>query len=149
MYDWTTERFTYASPAALPILGYLPEEIVGRKILDLVTPPSQEAARSAFEQAMRSVAGTPAPVHLSVELEQQHKDGHIVPTEVVVSVLSDAAGRVTHILGVTRDITERRRAREALETFNIQLEQQVETRTAELAARNREIEALVGSIPTP
>jgi PAS domain S-box-containing protein len=78
LYDRVAERFSYASPAALPLLGYSPEEIVGRKILDLVTPASQEAARRAFEQAMRSVAGTPAPVHLSVELEQQHKDGHDV-----------------------------------------------------------------------
>ena len=147
LYDRVAERFTYASPAALPLLGYLPEEIVGRKILDFVTPSSQEAARLAFEQAMRSVTGTPEAVHLSVELEQRHKDGHIVPTEVVVSVLSDTSGQVTHILGVTRDITERRRAREALEAFNTRLEQQVESRTAELAARSREIEALVESIP--
>ena len=147
LYDRVAERFAYASPAALPLLGYLPEEFVGLKILDLVTPPSQEAARRAFEQAMRSVSGNTAPVHLSVELEQQHKNGRVVPTEVVVSVLSDASGRVTHILGVTRDITERRQAREALEKFNTQLEQQVDSRTAELAARNREIEALVDSIP--
>lgn len=147
LYDRVAERFTYASPAALPLLGYLPEEIMGRKLLDFVTPASQQDARRALERAMGSTGEAQTPVHLVVELEQQHKDGRLVPTEVVVSVLSDASGRVTHILGVTRDITERKKARETLEKFNSELEQQVETRTAELAARNREIEALVGSIP--
>ena len=147
LYDRLAERFTYASPSALPLLGYRPEEVVGRRLLDFVAPASHDIARRALEQALRSVTETRAPVHLAVELEQQHKDGRLVPTEVVVSVLSDASGQVTHILGVTRDITERRKARETLEKFNTQLEQQVETRTAELAARNREIEALVESIP--
>lgn len=147
LYDQAADRFTYASPATLALLGYLPEEVVGRRLLDFVAPASHDAARHALEQALRSVTGTRAPVHLVVELEQRRKDGSFVPTEVVTSVLSDASGRVTHILGVTRDITERRKARETLEKFNTQLEQQVETRTAELAARNREIEALVESIP--
>ncbi len=147
LYDWAAERFTYASPSALLLLGYRADEMVGRKILDFVTPASKETARRAFEQAQKFVPGTPAQAHLVVELDQERKDGSLVATEVVVSVLSDASGRVTHILGVTRDITERRKAREALETFNTQLEQQVDSRTAELAARNREIEALVDSIP--
>lgn len=147
LYDRTADRFTYASPSALPLLGYTPEEIVGRKLLDFIAPVSEAAAQRALEQALKSVAETRAPVHLAVELEHRRKDGSVVPMEVVTSVLADAMGRVTHILGVTRDITERQKARETLEKFNTELEQQVETRTAELAARNREIEALVESIP--
>ena len=147
LYDRVAERFTYASPAALPLLGYLPEEIVGRRLLDFVTPASREAARRALEQAMGSAGGTRAPVHRAGELEHQRKDGSLVPTEVVTSVLLNASGQITHVLGVTRDITERRKARATLEKFNTELEEQVEARTAELAARNREIEALVESIP--
>ncbi len=147
LYDLLADQFTYASPSVLPLLGRRPEEILGRKLLDFVAPVSHEAARRVLEQALRSAAETGEPVHLAVELEQQRKDGSLVPTEVVTSVLSDGSGRVTHILGVTRDITERRKAREVLEKFNSELEEQVEARTAELAARNREIEALVKSIP--
>jgi PAS domain S-box-containing protein len=147
LYDRVAERFTYASPSALPLLGYRPEEFVGRKLLDFVTPASKEEARRALERAMGSTGATRTSVHLAVELEQQRKDGSLVPTEVVVSVLLAASGQITHLLGVTRDITERKKARETLEKFNDELEQQVETRTAELASRNREIEALVKSIP--
>jgi PAS domain S-box-containing protein len=147
LYDHVADQFTYASPAALPMLGYLPEEIVGLKILSLVAPTSHDAARRALDRALTSASGTRAPVHLAVELEMRRKDGRFVPVEVVTSVLADASGKITHILGVNRDITERKKAREALEKFNVELEQQVELRTAELAARNREIEALVESIP--
>ncbi len=147
LYDQVAERFTYASPSALPLLGYRVDEIVGRKLLDFVAPASKDAARRALEQALRSATGTQAPIHLALELEQQRKDGSLVATEVVVSVLSNASGRASHILGVTRDITERRKAREMLEKFNTELEEKVELRTAELATRNREIEALVESIP--
>jgi PAS domain S-box-containing protein len=147
LYDLVADRFTYASPSALPLLGYQPEEVVGRRLLDFVAPASQGAARRALEPALRSAPGARAPMRVVAELEQQRKDGSLVPTEVVTSVLSDSSGRVTHLLGVTRDITEREKARAALEKFNTDLEQQVALRTAELAARNREIEALVDSIP--
>ena len=147
LYDRAAERFTYASPSAFSLLGYRPDEFVGRKLMDFIAPSSQPAAARVREQALRSVSENRGPVHLAIELEQVRKDGSIVPTEVVTSVLSDASGQVTHILGVTRDITERKKARETLEKFNIDLEQQVKARTAELATRNREIEALVDSIP--
>jgi PAS domain S-box-containing protein len=42
------------------------------------------------------------------------KDGGTVQTEIVASVLTDAGGRVTGLLGVTRDITERKRTEESL-----------------------------------
>jgi PAS domain S-box-containing protein len=147
LYDQSAEAFTYASPAALPLLGYRPEEIVGCKLLAFVAPESHDHARRTIERAIRSASDTRAPVHLAVELMQQRKDGSLVPTEVVTSVLLDSAGRVAHVLGVTRDITERKKAQETLEKFNSELEQKVDARTAELAARNREIEALIESIP--
>ncbi len=126
LYDQAADRFTYASPASASLLGYRPEEIVGRKLLDFMTPASEERARRGLEQALADAAETRAPVHLAVELEQRRKDGSLVPTEVVTSVLSDATGRVTHILGVTRDITERRQAREAQEAqANLERERQV------------------------
>jgi PAS domain S-box-containing protein len=67
LYDQAADRFTYASPAALPLLGYLPEEIVGGKLLDFVAPASADAARRVLDQALRSAVETRAPVHVAVE----------------------------------------------------------------------------------
>jgi len=48
------------------------------------------------------------PRYTVVELNQRRKDGVAVATEVVASVLTDPNRQVTHVLGITRDITERR-----------------------------------------
>jgi len=50
--------------------------------------------------------------------------------------LRDAEGRVTSVMGVCRDITDRKRAEEALQRANEELEQRVQSRTAELAEAN-------------
>jgi signal transduction histidine kinase len=46
---------------------------------------------------------------MTMELEAMHKDGSTVWIEILVSFLRDKDGQVTGILGVTRDITERKR----------------------------------------
>jgi PAS domain-containing protein len=64
-----------------------------------------------------------------------------------VSAVRDGDGTLRGFVTVVDDITERRRAREALKQFSAELELRVEARTAELAARTREIEGLLDSIP--
>jgi len=46
----------------------------------------------------------------TLELEQYHKNGSIVSTEITTKFIRDNAGKITGILGVSRDITERKRA---------------------------------------
>lgn len=48
------------------------------------------------------------------QIDQRHRDGRIIPTEISTTLIADATGRAGHILGVTRDITERRRAEAVL-----------------------------------
>jgi PAS domain S-box-containing protein len=50
----------------------------------------------------------------SIEMDQPHKDGHIVNTEVVITVLPDQTGNPSQILGVSRDITERKKTEEQM-----------------------------------
>ncbi len=49
-----------------------------------------------------------------MELEQIHKEGAIIPIEIKVTFLRDATGQPVGVLGVTRDITERKRAEELI-----------------------------------
>ena len=48
------------------------------------------------------------------EVDQIRKDGTVVPTEVVTTLVTDSQNRPIEIIGVSRDITERRQAEKAL-----------------------------------
>jgi PAS domain S-box-containing protein len=83
------------------------------------------------------------------QLEKRYirKDGSCIWVHLGVSAVRDGDGTLRGFVTVVDDITERRRAREALKQFSAELELRVESRTAELAARTREIEGLLDSIP--
>ena len=80
------------------------------------------AAFAAGDDAVRT------QTHVLVQIR---RDGTTVPTEVVSTLIVDAERRVTHIQGISRDITERRQAELALIQLNAELDQRVHERTAE------------------
>jgi PAS domain S-box-containing protein len=59
---------------------------------------------------------------------------------------TDAQGKPAAILEVNNDITERKRAEEEVRRMNIELEQRVQARTAQLTAANQELEAFTYSV---
>lgn len=140
LYDFSTEGFIYVSAAAHTLLGFAPEELLGAKLTTTLTDQSAARADKILTQLLAEARPGGPPRHVVVELDQRRKDGTVVPTEVVASVVASPGGGPGHILGITRDITERRRAGAALEKFNTELEQRVEQRTSE-------IQALLNAIP--
>jgi PAS domain S-box-containing protein len=87
-----------------------------------MTPDSARRVRELFKERLRDQLAdcSNEKVHV-VQLEQPRKDGSTIRTEVVATALRDGRGKVTEVLGVTRDITERlaaeeeiRRSRQAL-----------------------------------
>ncbi len=148
LYDLTFARFTYVSPSVKKLRGYTPEEIVGQSLAQAVTPDSLDRIAQLLPGQIAALAARDeSGLTVVAEIDQVRKDGSVVPTEVVTTLLPDAAGRPGQLLGVTRDITERRRAQAQLEQFNAELEQRIAARTADLATRNREIQALLNAIP--
>ncbi len=77
------------------------------------------------------------------ELEYYCKDGSTVWTDVQVIPHVGPEGEVIEILGVTRDISERKRAEQEIRRLNDELEERVLQRTAQLEDANRELEAFV------
>ena len=98
----------YVSPSCRRVLGYAPEEMVGRKASDFA-PPEQLAEGEARQMA--SAPGAPV-THLQ---RVRHKDGRWIWMESVVRVLPDAEGRSQEFLAVARDVTARKLQEEALE----------------------------------
>jgi len=128
---WTMDlslRWTYLSPAVTPMRGYTPEEIVGSTVQETMTPASLEVARKTLaEQLAIERAGDADPNRSAkIELEMYCKDGSTIWTEVNMTFLRDADGRPVGILGVTRDISERKQAEEALRESEMRFRQVAE-----------------------
>ncbi len=122
---WTMSlegRFTYVSPSVEKLRGYTPEEVVAQPLESVVTPAFAPALRSLLEGLARRIrAGERSFSIPAQEVEQPCRDGSTVWTEVIVTPLFDGAGRFLHVLGVSRNISERRRREEAQRALETQM----------------------------
>ena len=101
--------YTYASPKVTELLGYLPEEIIGKTPFDLMPP--EEAERVGVQFA--KLAAERAPLR-NLENANRHKDGRIVVLETSGFAMVDAQGNFAGYRGMDRDITERKQAERTL-----------------------------------
>jgi len=108
--EWLWEQdpggyYVYSSNAVKQILGFSPEQVLGKHYLEFLTLQDQ--------QTQQSVAASQAPFHALVNL-YQHRDGHQVLTESTGLPITDAQGKLVKWRGVDRDITARMHFQEAL-----------------------------------
>jgi diguanylate cyclase (GGDEF)-like protein/PAS domain S-box-containing protein len=127
--------FIDINTAGARMLGYAQEEIIGLNIRDVIA--EEEIPRIPDEMA--KYAGS---LVTRGEWRFKRKDGSFFFGEVVGRQLND--GRMQSIV---RDITERKRAEEAILVLNQTLEQRVEERTWELRERERVFQSLADNIP--
>lgn len=114
--DMDSRAFTYVSPSVERLIGYLPEELMAMRFDAVLTPASRETAHARLRE-MSERAGSGERIRLTnvVEVEQVHKDGHVIPTEIAATWILNEEGQSGTILGVVRDITERKKNERALE----------------------------------
>lgn len=111
LFDLGKRQFTYMSPGCQGIIGYSPEEMVGRSFEGLLSEESLRDAMGSIAQRIAAYrAGDDAAQHKIAIYQQVHKDGHHFPVEVVTTLLIDSDGEVRRLLGVTRDVSDRERA---------------------------------------
>ena len=99
-------RVTYISPQ-VKRYGLEPDEVVTRNFGDFIFPEDRERVLATF--AGEILAGVAQPG----EWRALDGEGRVVWLEDRAKIQKDADGRVTGMVGVLRDITERRRAEEA------------------------------------
>ncbi len=123
---WTMDmnlRMTYESPSVTQLRGYTVEEAMAQTLEDILTPASLEVARKALAEELareKTVQKIPDRSR-TLELELRCKDGSTVWTEVKAKLLRDPEGKPIGILGVTRDISERKQAEERVRIYQDQL----------------------------
>ncbi|MFQ5898030.1 MAG: GAF domain-containing protein [Candidatus Methylomirabilia bacterium] len=110
------DRITYFSPGAEVILGYRSAEILGRPVWDLYWSGPEEP--QALAQRVRAEGQI-----RNYETAFRAKDDRLVEVSASLSLLHDPSGAVIGRVGVIKDITERKRAEEALRENEEQLRQ--------------------------
>jgi diguanylate cyclase (GGDEF)-like protein/PAS domain S-box-containing protein len=102
-------RISYVSPACSELIGYAPDEVVGRPPRDFVHPDDRHEVLAARRRVAEEGGATTATTRL------RHRDGHYVWTEARVrGVLDDASGTAVEGQAIVRDVSERVAAEAAL-----------------------------------
>ncbi len=108
-----TKRFTYVSPSVFKLRGFTPEEVMLQTVEKSLTPESNITANNLLEKMMKEYYEGNHTNVLIGELEQWCKDGSTVWIELVASFITDDNGEIKEILGVSRNINERKKAEKA------------------------------------
>jgi PAS domain S-box-containing protein len=122
-------KYLYMSPSIKRLRGYSAEEVMKQSLDQILTPESYRRAMEIFHkelglERMEQIHGP--DWSRTIEIEMFCRDGSTVWTEVIINLLYDKEGTLTSFMGITRDITKRRQAEEALrqseERFRIMAE---------------------------
>jgi PAS domain S-box-containing protein/putative nucleotidyltransferase with HDIG domain len=123
--DWVWEVnekavYTYVSPKVREILGYEPQEVLGKAIFDLM--PLKEATCMTKTFASAIVARQPLKF---VQIINLHKNGHSVMMETSAAPILDSEGQIHGYRGIHRDVTGRRQTEQQLAETMVKLEKTV------------------------
>jgi PAS domain S-box-containing protein len=152
LYDFKSEKYLYVSPSVFRQKGFTPEEVLQHTLFDAYTPASRAAAESEIARRLMLLRSGDESARFALsEFDQLRKDGSVAPTEVMTTFIHDEEGRLTGIIGVDRDISERRR----IELEKDELQQQLlHSRKMESVARiaggighdfNNKLQAILGN----
>lgn len=119
------------------VSGYTAEELCGAHVLQFISGEQRDVVAEAVDEVMAQGEGAVEACFLS-------KDGTLTPF-VFSGVRFEHAGQFGFV-GVGTDLTARRRMENELREFNVQLEQRVADRTAELRSVNDELESFCYSV---
>ena len=109
-------NYTYVSPSIKILRGYEPEEVLKQPYTDILTPSSMDLAMKTLSDVMEleKIKHQDIAESRTLQLEMRRKDGTTVWAEVRASFIRDENQQIVGILGVTRDITERKRTEKQL-----------------------------------
>ncbi|MDK2125619.1 PAS domain S-box protein [Parachitinimonas caeni] len=125
----------YANHVGLAMTGYRWDELVGQS-LELIHVHSRTLVtwRDIYGQALQGRAW-------SGEVTARRKTGGVYVDFLTIAPLRDQSGKITHVIGLHEDITERKQLGQGLDRYRTQLEDMVVNRTRELLRAKESAEA--------
>lgn len=127
----STGKITIANRTAEIMFGYSQAEFIGMPV-DILVPQNARSRHTAHRMAFEA-AGVSRPMGLGLNLHGRRKDGTEVPVEISLSPTKTDSGNC--VTAIIRDVTERKRAEQQIESLK-------KSYLAELEARHKEAERL-------
>lgn len=123
--DISTLKITYVSPSIERMQGFTPDEFMALDLKEILPATSLQLARDiiAEELAKDKNYATDPYRSRTEQLEHLCKNGTAIWVELMASFLRDEKGEVKGILGVSRDITERKKASQEKKMLEARLQQ--------------------------
>jgi PAS domain S-box-containing protein len=121
------------------MFGYTAAEMMGQPVTRLLAPDRPDEETHILQEAIQGTTNQFETVRIG-------KGGVPIDVSLTVSPIRGAGGAIIGISSIARDITERKRTEERIRQMNIELEQRVQERTAELTAAHRDMEAFTYSV---
>ncbi|MFT7247066.1 MAG: PAS domain S-box-containing protein [Candidatus Azotimanducaceae bacterium] len=115
----TAGLIDFISPSVFTLLGYKPEEVIGKAVSDYFEADLLRTnSRDHLLRTMENNGGSITNYRVTL----RHKDGSTLVTEINAQTRHDSAGRLLGIEGIARDITERARVEEELRAQSVILD---------------------------
>ena len=121
--DWIWEVdvngiYTYVSPKVKDLLGYEPNEVVGKTPFDLIVPNEAKKVGEKF----RAIVNSQKPF-TGLENTNLHKNGQRVVLETSGVPFFSPSGNLLGYRGIDRDVTKRKKAEEELAMYREKMAQ--------------------------
>ena len=142
--DAKTQRIVLWNAAAAKMFGYSASEAPKMRVEELVPEPLKDAHRAGITRYAKTGRGRYIDSDAPLDLPAVRKNGQEIRVELSLSpirpVHDEDDGEAQFVLAIIRDVTERKRAEEAVRQLNKDLENRVEERTSQLEATIAELE---------
>jgi len=132
-------RIRYINGATQRLTGRPVSDFIGRRD-DEIWP---EAICRSYVPVLAEALATATVRTVEVDLEFATGTRSL---QISCVPIRDAHGEVYEVMGVTHDLTDRKRAEQEILRFNAELEERVRERTAQVVAANKELETFAYSV---
>ncbi len=116
---WTMDmslRYTYCSPSVKQLRGFTPEEVMEQTMEEVFTPDSLRRIIEVLSNIVKGIDDKPKDMLIAqaMEVDMLCKEGRTIPVEITMTLIRDDKGEPVGIHGLARDISERKKAEQAL-----------------------------------